>query len=406
MRAIQVLDYGEAETLTTTEIPRPVPGDGEAQVQVAYAGVNFIDVYMRRGMYANNRAYATSLPLTLGMEGAGIVTATGPGVNDIATGDRVAYCLNPGSYAEFAVVPTWKLVKLPRDVSLAIGAAIMLQGCTAHYLSHTLFPLASGHTCLVHAGAGGVGQLLIQLAKMRGARVLTTVGNDEKADIARRRGADEVILYRDTDFRQAVMAVTGGEGVDVVYESVGRETFDDSILSLKHRGTCVLFGDGAGAAVLRAVDGAGANTDRGILSTHIYTDGSRYDQLYVDGGPATNGSSGHVRMQGQEVFRFAVNSMASSVRTGLEANGLTLKDINWLIPHQANSRIIAKVGETLDVPDDKVIVTVQNHANTSAATIPLAMTHGFERQLFKPGDLLALTAMGGGFSWGSAILRW
>lgn len=247
MRAIQVLDYGEAETLTTTEIPRPVPGDGEAQVQVAYAGVNFIDVYMRRGMYANNRAYATSLPLTLGMEGAGIVTATGPGVNDIATGDRVAYCLNPGSYAEFAVVPTWKLVKLPRDVSLAIGAAIMLQGCTAHYLSHTLFPLASGHTCLVHAGAGGVGQLLIQLAKIRGARVLTTVGNDEKADIARRRGADEVILYRDTDFRQAVMAVTGGEGVDVVYESVGRETFDDSILSLKHRGTCVLFGASSGA---------------------------------------------------------------------------------------------------------------------------------------------------------------
>ena len=247
MRAIQVLDYGEAETLTTTEIPRPVPGDGEAQVQVAYAGVNFIDVYMRRGMYANNRAYATSLPLTLGMEGAGIVTATGPGVNDIATGDREAYCLNPGSYAEFAVVPTWKLVKLPRDVSLAIGAAIMLQGCTAHYLSHTLFPLASGHTCLVHAGAGGVGQLLIQLAKMRGARVLTTVGNDEKADIARRRGADEVILYRDTDFRQAVMAVTGGEGVDVVYESVGRETFDDSILSLKHRGTCVLFGASSGA---------------------------------------------------------------------------------------------------------------------------------------------------------------
>jgi len=186
---------------------------------------------------------------------------------------------------------------------------------------------------------------------------------------------------------------------------IGAEIYS-RILDWNDRGTCVLFGDGAGAAVLRAVDGAGTNSDRGILSTHIYTDGTRYDQLYVDGGPATNASSGHVRMQGQEVFRFAVNSMASSVRTGLEANGLTLKDINWLIPHQANSRIIAKVGETLDVPDDKVIVTVQNHANTSAATIPLAMTHGFERQLFKPGDLLALTAMGGGFSWGSAILRW
>ena len=186
---------------------------------------------------------------------------------------------------------------------------------------------------------------------------------------------------------------------------IGAEIYS-RILDWNDRGTCVLFGDGAGAAVLRAVEGAGSNQDRGILSTHLYTDGSRYDQLYVDGGPATNGSSGYVRMQGQEVFRFAVNSMASSVRTGLETNGLTLNDVDWLIPHQANSRIIGKVGETLNVDPDKVIVTVQNHANTSAATIPLAMTHGFERQLFKPGDVLALTAMGGGFSWGSAILRW
>ncbi len=186
---------------------------------------------------------------------------------------------------------------------------------------------------------------------------------------------------------------------------IGAEIYS-RILDWNDRGTCVLFGDGAGAAVLKAVDSVGSNQDRGILSTHLYTDGTRYDQLYVDGGPATNGSSGYVRMQGQEVFRFAVNSMATSVRTGLEANGLTMQDVDWLIPHQANSRIIAKVGETLNVDEDKVIVTVQNHANTSAATIPLALTHGFERQLFKPGDLLALTAMGGGFSWGSAILRW
>lgn len=186
---------------------------------------------------------------------------------------------------------------------------------------------------------------------------------------------------------------------------IGAEIYS-RILDWNDRGTCVLFGDGAGAVVLKAVGGAGSNLDRGILSTHLFTDGTRYDQLYVDGGPATNGSSGHVRMQGQEVFRFAVNSMASSVRTGLEATDLTMDDVDWLIPHQANSRIIGKVGETLNVDQDKVIVTVQNHANTSAATIPLAMTHGFERQLFKPGDLLALTAMGGGFSWGSAILRW
>lgn len=186
---------------------------------------------------------------------------------------------------------------------------------------------------------------------------------------------------------------------------IGAEIYS-RILDWNDRGTCVLFGDGAGAVVLKAVGGEGTNRDRGILSTHLYTDGTRYDQLYVDGGPATNGSSGYVRMQGQEVFRFAVNSMASSIRTGLETSNLTLDDVDWLIPHQANSRIIAKVGETLNVDEDKVIVTVQNHANTSAATIPLAMTHGFERQLFKPGDLLALTAMGGGFSWGSAILRW
>ena len=186
---------------------------------------------------------------------------------------------------------------------------------------------------------------------------------------------------------------------------IGAEVYS-RILDWEDRSTCVLFGDGAGAAVLTAAEGNGQLPERGILSTHLFADGTRYDQLYVNGGPATTGTAGHVRMQGQEVFRFAVNSMASSVRTGLEANGLDIDDIDWLIPHQANSRIIGKVGDTLGVPSDKVIVTVQNHANTSAATIPLALTHGFERQLFKPGDLLALTAMGGGFTWGSAILRW
>jgi len=186
---------------------------------------------------------------------------------------------------------------------------------------------------------------------------------------------------------------------------IGAEVYS-RILDWTDRGTCVLFGDGAGAAVLRASEGNGELPERGILSTHLYADGTRYEQLYVDGGPASTGTAGHVRMQGQEVFRFAVNSMATSVRTGLEANGLTVEDIDWLIPHQANSRIIGKVGDTLGVPNEKVIVTVQDHANTSAATIPLALTHGFERQLFKPGDLVALTAMGGGFTWGSAILRW
>lgn len=247
MRAIQILDYGDATTMKMCDVAKPVPGAAQALVRMAYAGVNFIDVYMRRGMYANNRAYATSLPLTLGMEGAGRVAAIGPGLEGLAVGDRVAYCLNPGSYAEFAAVPAWKLVKLPDDVPLEIGAAVMLQGCTAHYLTHTLFPLGPDHVCLVHAGAGGVGQLLIQLAKARGARVLTTVGSAEKEKIVRALGADHVIRYRETDFRDEVMAATDGAGVDVVYESVGRETFERSVRSLKHRGTCVLFGASSGA---------------------------------------------------------------------------------------------------------------------------------------------------------------
>ncbi|MDJ0683339.1 MAG: beta-ketoacyl-ACP synthase III [Alphaproteobacteria bacterium] len=183
---------------------------------------------------------------------------------------------------------------------------------------------------------------------------------------------------------------------------VGAETYS-RILDFEDRSTCVLFGDGAGAVVLQACHD---EKDRGLISTHLYSDGTRYDQLYVDGGPSSTGAAGHVRMNGQDVFRFAVTSMVQSVRDALDHNGLTVDDVDWLIPHQANSRIISKVGQSLTVPDEKVIVTVQDHANTSAATIPLAMTHGFERQLFKPGDLIALTAMGGGFTWGSALLRW
>lgn len=190
---------------------------------------------------------------------------------------------------------------------------------------------------------------------------------------------------------------------------IGAETYS-RILDFKDRSTCVLFGDGAGALVLKACDtnrqGASADNKRGILSTHLFSDGTRYGDLYVDGGPSSGNAPGHVRMEGQEVFRFAVNSMADSVSEALARNALTVQDIDWLIPHQANSRIISKVGERLSIDSEKVIVTVQDHANTSAATIPLALGYGVEQNLFKPGDLLALTAMGGGFSWGSALLRW
>lgn len=247
MKAIQVLEYGGSGQLTETDIPVPAPGPGEARLRLAYAGINFIDVYMRNGLYAQNRAYGTSLPLTLGMEGSGVVDAVGEGVEGLAPGDRVAYCLNPGSYAEYAVVPAWKLVPVPDDIGLDLAAALMLQGCTGHYLTHSLFPLAQGQTCLVHAGAGGVGQVLIQLAKARGARVLTTVGSSEKAEIAQLLGADQAIPYQEEDFKEAVLDMTDGKGVHVVYESVGKETFERSLFCLRPRGTCVLFGFSSGA---------------------------------------------------------------------------------------------------------------------------------------------------------------
>lgn len=187
---------------------------------------------------------------------------------------------------------------------------------------------------------------------------------------------------------------------------VGAEIYS-RILDWEDRGTCVLFGDGAGAVVLKAEQvGNGAGADRGVLTTNLGSDGRFYDALYVDGGPASSRTSGFVRMQGQEVFRHAVKRMSESVEQALDEAGLTLADLDWLIPHQANSRIIDMVGKKLGVRSDQVVVTVEEHANTSAATIPLALTHGVERQLFKPGDLLGLTAMGGGFTWGAALIRW
>lgn len=186
---------------------------------------------------------------------------------------------------------------------------------------------------------------------------------------------------------------------------IGAEIYS-RILDWEDRGTCVLFGDGAGAVVLKAENGNGAEAGRGVLSTTLGADGRYYDSLYVDGGPATTGTAGFVRMQGKEVFKHAVERMSSLVAGLLEDQGLTTDDLNWLVPHQANVRIINKVGEKLNVPPEKVIISVEEHANTSAATIPLAMNHAVERQLFKPGDLLGLTAMGGGFTWGAALIRW
>jgi NADPH2:quinone reductase len=246
MKAISIAQFGGPDELRLADVEPPKPGPGEALVKIARAGINFIDVYMRNGSYARSHTYKTPLPMVIGMEGAGTVAALGAGVTDLAVGDTVAYCLSRGSYAEYATVPAWRLSKVPDGVPLPIATALMLQGCTAHYLTHSAFALGPGHTCLIHAGAGGVGQLVIQLAKLRGARVLTTVGGPDKAELAKARGADACILYRDEDFREKVMQVTDGRGVDVVYDSVGKDTIHRSIRSLRRRGVCILFGGSSG----------------------------------------------------------------------------------------------------------------------------------------------------------------
>ena len=240
MKAIQVCEYGGPEVLGYEDVPTPDPGQGEVRVRVGAAGLNFIDVYHRLGRYP------LPLPFTPGMEGAGVIDALGPGVEGLQVGQRVAYAMKRGSYAEYDLLPAWKAVPLPDEVSLEEAAAVMLQGMTAHYLTHSTYPLQVGETALVHAAAGGTGSLLVQMAKIRGARVIGTCSTEEKAALARGDGADEVILYMEVDFEQAVKELTGGRGVDVVYDSVGYETFDSSLNCLRPRGMMVLFGASSG----------------------------------------------------------------------------------------------------------------------------------------------------------------
>lgn len=246
MRAIAIDRFGGPEVLSACDVDVPSPGTGDVRVQLACAGINYIDVYMRNGAYARSETYRTPLPMVPGMEGAGTVDAVGPAVEGFSIGQRVAWCIVRGAYAEYAVVPAWRLVPVPDGVPLDIACALMLQGSTAHYLTHSAWRVRAGDVCVVHAGAGGVGQLLIQLAKLRGATVIATVGSPAKVAIARACGADHTIRYRDTDFRAAVLRLTNGRGADVVYDSVGRDTVHASIRSLRKRGLCVMFGASSG----------------------------------------------------------------------------------------------------------------------------------------------------------------
>ena len=240
MKAIRVNAYGGPEALSFEDVPDPAPAAGQALVRVEAAGVNFIDVYQRMGIYKN------PVPFTLGQEGAGIVEAVADGVTTVKPGDRVAWTSVMGSYAQRALVSADRLVPLPQQMTTKQGAAIMLQGMTAHYLATSTYPLKPGDTCVIHAGAGGVGLLLTQIAKMRGARVITTVSTPEKAALSKGAGADEVVLYTTEDFEAAAKKATGGKGVQVVYDSVGVTTFMKSLSSLAPRGLLALFGQSSG----------------------------------------------------------------------------------------------------------------------------------------------------------------
>jgi len=234
MKAVFVEQPGGVENLKYADIPKPSPGPGQALVKIAASGVNYIDVYFRKGVYP------APPPIVLGSEGAGTVEAVGPEVTNVAPGDRVAYAMARGSYAEYAVVPSWQLVKIPTSVDFETAAAAMLQGMTAHYLTHSTYPLKPGDSCLIHAAAGGTGRMIVQMAKMLGARVVATVGEEEKAKQAKDLGADEVVIYTKEDF------CAKAKGMHVVYDSVGQSTFMKSLDCLRPRGMMVSFGNASG----------------------------------------------------------------------------------------------------------------------------------------------------------------
>jgi NADPH2:quinone reductase len=240
MKAIRVHETGGPEKLLLEEIPRPEPQAGEILLKIAAAGVNFIDIYQRTGLYK------LSVPFTPGQEAAGTVETVGPGVDFIKPGDAVTFVGPPCAYAEYAVVPASVAIPVPGGMDLKLAAASMLQGMTAHYLTHSTFPLKSGDTCLVHAVAGGTGLLITQMAKMLGARVIGTTSSQQKAESARQAGADEIILYTEQNFEDEVKRLTDGRGVDVVYDSVGKSTWDGSLNCLRPRGTMVTFGNASG----------------------------------------------------------------------------------------------------------------------------------------------------------------
>jgi NADPH2:quinone reductase len=240
VKAVRVHTLGGPEVLTYEDVDEPRPGAGEAVVKIAASGLNYLDVQYRIGRVK------APLPFVIGSEASGVVTEIGSGVTEVKVGDRVGWAMTLGSYAEYASVPAWKLVVLPAGLDMQVAAGVMLQGLTAHYLTHSTFALKPGDTALVHAAAGGVGSVIVQVARIIGARVLATAGTEAKAELARQAGAHDVIVYTTQDFEAEVKRLTGGRGVDVVYDSVGKDTFDKSLNCLRPRGMLALFGFSSG----------------------------------------------------------------------------------------------------------------------------------------------------------------
>ena len=242
MKAMQIAQYGGAEAMDYRDLPDPTAGDGEAVVDVQAIGVNFTDTYSRAGVNP-----VPTLPWVIGVEAAGVVRSVGSGVSEVAVGDEVAFCTVPGCYAEQVVAPAWRLIKRPAGLDAQAGAAAMLQGMTAHYLCYSTYAVQRGDRVLIHAGAGGMGLLLTQMVKQLGGYVFTTVSTEAKAELSRGAGADQVILYTQQDFAEEIKKATNGAGVQVVYDSVGKTTFDQSISCLSRRGHMVLYGAASGA---------------------------------------------------------------------------------------------------------------------------------------------------------------
>lgn len=319
MKAVRVDSFGGPEVLKLTEVPTLVPGPGQALVKIEAAGLNYIDVYHRTGLYPN------PLPFVPGQEGAGVVAGLGPAATGLRVGDRVAWAGLMGAYAEHAVLPADRLVTLPEGVDTRTAAAVMLQGMTAHYLSESTFPLKPGDTCLVHAAAGGVGLLLVQMAKRRGARVFGTVSTEEKAALARGAGADEVVLYTKQDFEAEAKRLTGGKGVSVVYDSVGQATFEKSLNALAPRGMLVLYGQSSGVVPplnpsLLAAKGSLFLT-RPVLNHYV---ADRENLLRRAGDVLGAVASGALKVRIERTFPLAEASEAHRLLEGRKTTGKVL----------------------------------------------------------------------------------